>query len=617
MKQLLDYIDSENVAQMLDEPELGLIADRVIENYDKDWDSMSDYVEVTKAGLELAKPDMNARTTPWQGAANYKSSALISACVGFGDRASMELLSKKKDLFMLDIVGKDDEQRSKRNKANRIQAYENYNLLYGMPDWVDEQARLLYTLPAYGTVFKKVYYDPIEGRTVTCSINFPNFAVNQANKSLDTAWSFTEVHNFTPNDVRSYVRMGWWLDSALKALDGEQTGDNDADDDDDIYLEQYCYWDMDDDGYDEPYLVMVHKRSQTVCRIVAAYDKSTIIFKNGKVISDLQTAEDMESLDAVLATGKLVRIGRKMDVVKYGFIKSPMGDFLDVGYYYMLSSKAQLINTTTNQLLDSGTLANLPAGFLSREHRQRKGDTSFRPGEFKQTDIPAVSLQSSVMKVPVAEPSQALMVLNETTKKELADFAASLDMEGLLGSHVSATSALVASQEALIPHSAIMNGVLRAQSKEFQLLKDLTPEYLTDAEYSLIVGEQASVADDYSDSAVIMATAQSNMNNVVVEMYRSEALMGMIPTILQAGGNVIPIIQKHIKQVGGVDMDDIFKPMSEEGSYRDKPTKNKFSHISDAAQYLLLGFYGTASNADMDNYESENHTANKSSSLGY
>jgi len=555
MKKLLEYLESDNLADELSTETLALIAGKVIRQYNEDWDSMKDYRDVVEKGLELSKPDINPRSTPWEGSANYKSTALISACVGFGDRASLELLSKKKELFMLDIIGSDDAEKTKKLKAQRIQKYENHCIQYAMGDWIESQSKLLYTLPAYGTVFKKIFYNPMDGVKVSTTINYPNYAINQASTSLETCRAFTEKHCIALNEAEQYIRLGWWSDINL-TIDNEDI--------DDEYLEQYCYWDMDDDGYEEPYLITVHKKTEQVCRIIAAYKLEDVIFKNGDVISNLGKAKELDAIDEVVKTGKVIKINRRMSIVKYGFIKSVDGNFLDVGHYYLLSALTALINTTTNMLLNGGALAHLPSGFLSKEHRARKGKLQFQIGEFKQTDIPAIALQNSVMKLPVSDIGQGLYLLNESAKKENADFAASLDMEGLLGSHVSATSALVASQEALIPHSAIMNSILRSQTKEFEMLYDLTPEYLTDAEYSAIIGEQASVAEDYDKSSMIKATAQSAMNNVVVEMYRKEALIGMIPTILQAGGNVIPIITDYIKEIGGTDIEAIFKPMSEE-----------------------------------------------------
>ncbi len=559
MQKLIDFIDSDNIAELLEPEQLVKIAGQVLETFREDWDSMADFRELTDKGLELSKPDTKPRSTPWDGAANFKSTAIISAAIGFGDRASLELLSKEKDLFMLDIIGKDDAKKSKKAKAERIQTYENHCLRYSMLDWVDGQSQLLYMLPAYGTVFKKVYFDPLENRKVSSPIVYPNFVVNQATKIFEQCRAFTELHEFSINKTKEYMALGWWSEIVLDSIDNPDQNSTSTQ-----YLEQHCYLDLDDDGYAEPYIVTIHKETEQICRIVAEFDLDDVMVKMGKVISSLREIEEKGALDIALDTGTLIKINRDMNIVKYGFIKAIDGTFLDFGYYYMLSALTQLINTTTNQLIDGGALANTPSGFLSREHRQRKGDSRFKPGEFKQTDIPAMALQSSILPLPIKEPSQALFMLNEQTKAELATFAASLDMEGLLGSHVSATSALVASQEALIPHSAIMNNILRAQSKEFELLYDLTEDYVTDEEYSAVIGEEASVEEDYSDKNIIRATAQSTMNNVVVEMYRLEALMGTIPTVLQAGGNVMPIINAYIKKIGGVNIDEVFKPMNEE-----------------------------------------------------
>ena len=154
MKKILDLIEKDNIALDMTEEELKPIAKMVIENYSEDWDSMEDWRSLVDAGLKLAKPSIEPKSTPWQGASNYKSNQMLGSAIRFGDRASLEVL-KDKNLIKIDVVGK-DEDGLKQDTGERIKIYENDHVNHRMCDWREDQEGLLYTLPSYGTVFKKV-----------------------------------------------------------------------------------------------------------------------------------------------------------------------------------------------------------------------------------------------------------------------------------------------------------------------------------------------------------------------------------------------------------------------------------------------------------------------------
>jgi len=572
MKKLLELAESINIAEELDTQKLGMISSRVIDQYNQDWDSMTDWVDLNNKGRELSKPDLNPRTSPWQGAANYKSTAITQAKNAFADRASAELL-RDPNLIMMNIIGKDDEKASKKKIADRISEFENFLLNYKMDNWRDDQSDMLYKLAPDGTVFKKVYFDPLERKKVSCLIEFPNFAVGMGNKSLEKCRSFTEIQTFSLNEAREYQNLGYWRMCDLGTGDDMQQGSNAAEgaelnaDNAECYYVQNTFLDLDDDGYEEPYVVTLHKGTGEVLRIVADYTAKDIIIRNGQTIISMDEAQSQGDLafKAIMSKAELMKINRRMDIVKYGFIR---GDgFLDVGYYYLLAALTNLTNTTTNQLIDAGTVSNLGGGFLAKEFRKgpnQSGMTAFKPSEWKQTDIPATLLGNAIFPRPVQEPSQTLLALNEMTKAELANFSQSIDLSAMISNNVSPMTAISAISEQEIPRNAIYQYILRSQSKEFELLVGLTQGNYTDKEYQEIVGENNTIEGDYNSGAVIKPTAQKSMSSQVMRNFEINSLMERLPLIQSAGGDSVKIIKTWLEQFKSINVDGILPEMDEQ-----------------------------------------------------
>jgi len=575
MKKLIEFTESLNIADDIDENKLASIAGRVIQQFNEDNDSMSDWKKLNDKGLELATPDITPKSTPWQGAANYKHTGIQSACISFGDRASAELL-KDADLMLTDFIGKDDDKGSKRATSDRIGEYENYHINYLMEEFRDNQSKLMYELSAYGTLFKKVWYDPMEGKKVSSIIHYPNFAVSQGTSTLDSSRSFTEIHSYSLNEAKEFQNMGLWSDVDISQnSEDNQEGSNASEDSHSnsenmmCYYEQNTYLDLDDDGYEEPYIVTVHVPTSTVMRIVADYTLDDIVVDNAGSMTNLGVVSRIGemAMTEVCKSGYLIKINRSMDIVKYGFIRSVDGKFLDIGYFWLLGAMTQLVNTTANQLIDAGTLNNRKGGFLSKEFRKgdsMSGGTTFKAGEWKQTDIPAALLAGGVMPLPQGEPSQTLLTMNQDAKNEISKFASSIDLQGIISGNTPATTALVAVQEQIVPISAIYQYIQRSMSKEFEILKRLTPLHCTEDSYKEVVGDEFTIEKDYSSGTIIKATAQKQMSNKVVRMYEAEGMMNQLPAIQSAGGNPLKVIRNYFEQFQTLDIDDVMPEMSEE-----------------------------------------------------
>lgn len=583
IQQLVDQIDVVNIAEDLDEEVLRTLGSDVITRFDQDWGSMKDWREAVDFGLELVKQELHPKSTPWQGAANFKSPILTEAALAFGDRASLELL-RARDLVKADVIGKDDDQGTKKNRAERVMEDMNYQINYKMKEWRPDQKRMLYTLPNIGSMFKKVIFDPLLGRNKSHIIHYPNFAINQATTELDSARSFTDILDRSKNDVIVNQRAGLWLDVDLYAEDSKgDTGSNekedvqDAVDNPNAFLEQYCFADLDDDGYDEPYIVTVHQQSKKVVRVVARYDIESIVvtddtdkvFSLGKVMDEQRTEQQAfeQSLNIEEQETKndfkafdLVRIDPNQPIVQYGFIPSQDGTFLNLGYFHILGGVTMGVNTTTNQLLDAGTLANRQSGLMAKGMRKKMGPLLFRPGEFKSTEVPAAQLKDSILPLPIKEPSATLMLLNEKLDASGRRFAAATDASGAIQPNTAPTTALAIIQEQLLPMSALMGRIIDAMSQEFQKLFKLNKSFSDTEEYRKLLDDpQADPEADYTAEGLdIIPTANSEMSSKMQRIQLAEVQMSMFDRVLQAQGNPIPLVKFFFDAIGSEINDQIF-----------------------------------------------------------
>ena len=587
LSELIDSIDETNIAKDMDKEELGLIGQRICRTFQRDWDSMGDWRESVQRGLDLMKQEYNSRSTPWQGASNFKSPILTEASVGFGDKASLELL-RSRNLVKTDIIGKDPDG-TKKALSERITEAMNYQVNYQIKDWRKEQKRLLYMLSNTGTIFKKTIFNPLEQKPDSFTIQYPDFAINQSTTSLEKCRAFTQILDIDANGAKERMEAGIWRECELYPEDSEgDKGSNEAEETDSAeeneerFLEQQCFLDLDDDGYEEPYIVTVHERTNEVLRIVARFDiksfivkvKSGVIMELTDAINDQMTAfirqnggpemmqangiEIPESPD--LKEFKLIRIEPLQTISKYGFIPSPDGTFLDLGYSHLLGAITQAVNATTNQLVDSGTLRNTGGGLLAKGFRKKMGPVRMRIGEWVSTELSAADLQQGIMPNPNPEPSQTLFALNEKLENQARNFAAIVDASGQIQANTAPTTALAIIQENLISTSALLGRVLDAESDEFQILYRINQRFFDPQMYKMILDEPEadSKADFNNESMDIVPTATAEMSSKLQRIQVATVELEQFERILATGNNPMPILRNYFDAIGSQSTEEIF-----------------------------------------------------------
>jgi len=590
IKELLEFIGKENIVEDILELKKGedgegvdgkemlaKIGQRVKRQFDEDWASMSEWMDTVDKGLDLMKQEFQSKSTPWEGASNFKSPILSEASISFGDKATLEIL-RARNLVKADIIGKDT-QGVKKDTAERVTEAMNYQVNYQMVDWRDDQERLLYTLPNSGCMFKKTVFDPKEGVTVSHIIQYPDFAVNQATTNLKNNRSFTQILDVDKNGVQERVAAGVWVDEDIYPEDAEgDEGSNeaaetvDAEDNPDRFLEQQCFADLDDDGYEEPYIITIHEQTMKIVRIVPRYNFRSFMVKteDGRTMSLVKAISDQtkkaieagENLPEVtdLSAFTLIRIEPVQQITKYGFIPAPDGTFLDLGYSHLLGAIVQGINSTTNQLNDAGTLGNRGGGFMAKGFRKKKGPVKMRIGEWLETNIGAKDLRTSLIPNPSPEPSVALLQLNQDMNTQARGLASTVDASGQITANTAPTTALAIIQESMISTSALMGRVLKAMSNEFQILFRLDQTTFDQELYQIILDDtEADVKKDFNNQSLdVKPTASAEMSSKMQRIQLSAVEVEQLPNVIQAGGNPMPIIKNFFERIGSDNVDEIF-----------------------------------------------------------
>jgi chaperonin GroES len=567
-----------NIADMIDDSDLMLVGRRVKEGFESDQDSMQDWCDQVEAGLDLAKQERSSRSTPWPGAANFKSPVLMDACLTFSDRASIELL-RHPNLCMVNVVG-DDPDDSKQARADRVAKFQNWQLNVDMPEWRDEQDKLIYALPYHGTVFKKTYFDSGLGRPVSDLVTYPSFAVCNNVTSMDKLRRFSEVLEFPKNVVTEKMRSGNWLEVDL-SYSGSQDQNDDGDFEGDkitTFIEQQTYLDLDHDGYEEPYTVVIQQSSGKVVRITPRFDPKEVSMRiDGIGDGTLEyVIIGRESGDTTEHDIRVLRIKPYDDVTMYGFLPDPQGGLLCVGYSHILSALVSGINATTNQLIDAGSIANMPGGWLAKGFRVKQGDVTFIPGEFKQTGLMAQDLQSGIMLNPTKEPSATLFSLRNDMIATAEKLSASADLASVLGQNSPAATTLAMVEEQQLATSAIMGRIYRAMSKEFEKLFILNGLYTDPEQYAKVVDDpQADFTADFNKKELdIVPSANPEVSSKMQRIQQASGEMANIEAVVQVGGNPRPIVEGYYKAIGSNNVAKIFPEMSPQQQLDDLLQRN-------------------------------------------
>lgn len=521
--KLDDILFSENLVDKLEEDSLNSICRDVIQGYEEDLRSRSDWADRQEEYMKLAMQVAEDKTFPWKGAANVKFPLLTTAAMQFSARAYPALVPGV-NLVRGKITGF-DRTGEKMNKAERIGRHMSYQLIEEMTGWEEDMDKLCVSIPITGTMFKKTYYNPSTG--VNCSeLVYPNdLVVDYWAKSLESAYRISHRLYLTENDIQERIRTGLYYDWG----DLDAGVDTETEVRDELtgirrpgvgyepheVVEQHTYLDLDGDGYQEPYIITVHLASEKVLRIVARFDEDGVYEKEGEIF----------------------KIEPIHYFTKFGFIPNPDGGFYDIGFGQLLTPINETINTLINQLLDSGSIANRAGGFISKGIRMKGGEHAFNPFEWKFVNSTGDDLRKGIFPLPVREPSNVLFTLLGTIVDSGEKMVAVTDM--LLGQNPGqnqpATTSMAVIEQGLKVFTSIYKRLHRSLKQEYKKLFSLNSKYLPEEVYFRVLDEgqeqtQNIARSDYDVStADVQPYADPNIASDTMKMVKAQGLLELLP----------------------------------------------------------------------------------------
>ena len=501
-----DLKSSKNVAALLDDDELSRIASKVIAGHEIDEASRSEWFETTRAAMDLAKQVVTAKNTPWTGASNIKYPLITRAAIDFASR-TLPVIIQNDRVVQLSVIGRDS-MGEKLNRARRVGKYMSYQLLFSDDDWEDQTDKLLHILPVVGTVFKKTYYHPLKKHPVSEVCEPEDIVVNSNIKSLEDARRIG--HKLFPyrNDIIERIRAEVYSDIDVELLCSSEGYETDDEDGPIELLEQHCFLDLDDDGYQEPYVVVVHINSGQVLRIVNRFGA---VSKNKK--------------------GEILKIDPQHYFTDFHYIKSPDGGFYSIGLGSLLLPINETINTLSNQLVDAGTLNNMQGGFIGRGLRLKNGEFKLKLGEWKVLDAATgTNLQQNIVPLPTKEPSATLFQLLNLFIEAGKDLSSANDILQGKGptQNVPATTVMTMVEQGMKIFNAVHKRLHRSLKKEFYKLFKLHQKYLTDDEYESVLDEPASVKADFREKGVdVIPVADPVLSSDAQRLAKAQVVMGV------------------------------------------------------------------------------------------
>lgn len=506
IEQLVEWSRVTNLLDEVKEDTAAVIAQQVLSGYQIDSLSCEDLRKTAKEGLDIVEQITEPKTFPWPGAANIKYPLVATACIQFAARVYPQLMNEQGGIVKAKVLG-EDAQGLKEQRADRIGKHMSWQLAEQMTEWEEDMDKLFHMLPAVGTVFKKTYFCPIRGRNFSLVLSPFDVTVNDKHKG-----AFADCRRIShdlwlyKNDVVEREMSGLFSGGISDLMDTAN------EDEAELFIEQHMWYDLDGDGYAEPYIMTIHEASGKPARLVANYDVDTI----------KSDGED------------LIRIGAVEYFTKYSFIPRASGGVYDLGFAHILGPINETMSTLINQLLDAGTLANTGGGFIDKRLRLPGGNMTFGLGEWKPVEVLGGVLKDGLVPNPIRDPSNVLFQLLSMLDEAGQKLASVTDlMTGETPSqNTPATTVLTLIDQGMKVFSSIYKRIHRAMKQELKKLYRLNSIHLDADEYFIFQDIKGVVSsDDYAmDDLDIVPVADPTISSQAAELARAQALLQTLPS---------------------------------------------------------------------------------------
>ena len=548
---------ASNLAEELSEQQLAEIAGDLLGDFEEDLASRKDWIQTYVDGLELLGMKVEDRTEPWPGACGVYHPLLSEALVKFQAETMMETFPAAGPV-KTQIIGKE----TKENKAAAVRVQEdmNYQLTEKMPEYRPEHERMLWGLGLSGNAFKKVYYDPSLKRQVSVYVPSEDVVVPYGVSSLRSAPRVTHVMRKTPNEMRRLMHAGFYRDIELpepqntfdeieKSI-AEKMGFRASADDRYKVLEMQV--DLDLPGYEDvedgketgialPYVVTIEKQTSEILAIR----------RNWRSDDDTQQ--------------------KRNHFVHYPYI--PGFGFYAFGLIHLIGAFAKSGTSIIRQLVDAGTLSNLPGGFKTRGLRVKGDDTPIAPAEFRDVDVTSGTIKDNIMTLPYKEPSQVLYTLLGNIVEEGRRFASAADLKlSDMSGQAPVGTTLAILERTLKVMSAVQARIHYAMREEFKLLKGIIRDYTSDEySYDPIQGSPRIKGSDY-DLVEVIPVSDPNAATMAQKVTQYQAVLQMASQAPQLYN--LPYLHRQMLEVLGIKNAQKLVPMEDDQEPRDPVSEN-------------------------------------------
>ena len=541
-----------NLAEFMDESALATVASELIQLFDADVVSRKDWSEMYVKGLEVLGMKYEERTEPWNNACGVYSPLLTEAAIRFQSEMITETFPAQGPVKTL-VLGESTPENE--DAAERVRDDMNYRLTDEMIEYRPEHERMLYSLGLAGCAFKKVYYDPTLRRQVAMYIAAEDIVMPYGASNVYNAERVTHVMRKTENEVKKLMAVGFYCDIELgepvrtytdiEKKKAEEQGYTLTDDDRYQILEIHVDHDLpgyeSEDGVAYPYIITIERGTQ-------------------KVLSIRRNWEEGDE-----------RHLRRQHFVQYTYV--PGFGAYGLGFIHIIGGYARAGTSLIRQLIDAGTLSNLPGGLKTRGLRIKGDDTPIAPGEFKDVDIPSGALRDNIMPLPYKEPSQVLAALLEKITDDGRRLAAIADLKfSDMSAQAPVGTTLALLERQLKTMSAVQARVHASLKMEFKLLKQIIRDYMPeDYSYTPVGGDRAAKQADY-DLVEVIPVSDPNASTMAQRIMQYQAALQLAQGAPQIYD--LPQLHRQMLEVLGIKNAEKLVPVEEDQKPRDPISEN-------------------------------------------
>jgi hypothetical protein len=551
-KKTSDDFDA-NLAEDMDERDLVMIASELISDFEDDTASRKDWIQTYVDGLELLGMKIEERSEPWEGACGVYHPLLSESLVKFQAETMMSMFPAAGPV-KTQIIGKETPEN--KDAAVRVAEDMNYQLTDVMQEYRPEHERMLWGLGLSGNAFKKVYFDPHKNRQVSMYVPAEDIVVPYGASDLDDAERITHVMRKTENELLRLQASGFYRDvdlgEPISVLDevekkiAEKMGFRASSDDRFKILEMHVDIVIPEDDYADslarPYVITIEKGTNTVLAIRRNWEPDDDTFQ------------------------------KRQHFVHYGYV--PGFGFYYFGLIHLIGAFAKSGTSLIRQLVDAGTLSNLPGGFKTRGLRVKGDDTPIAPGEFRDVDVPSGAMRDNIMPLPYKEPSQVLITLLQAIVEDGRRFANTADLQvSDMSGQAPVGTTLAILERTLKVMSAVQARIHYSMKQELGLLKNIIAAYTPeDYDYDPEEGDRKAKKSDYSLVDVI-PVSDPNASTMAQKIVQYQAVM----QLAQASPDLynMPLLHRQMLDVMGVKDAAKLVPMDDDQQPTDPVTENQ------------------------------------------